>query len=406
MEDKLRLECKKEDVMKVTKRSKNTLCIILQLLLIAAFLSLSGNLLHADTLQEAAKRGDITTISSLLNEGASPDAKDSDGVTALMYASESGHTDVVVLLLKQGANPNLRDSQYGMNALMLSAAEGHTNIVGLLLEAKSEVNAKDYNLGATALMGAAEYGHTAVIELLIYKGADVNAIDKRGFRALAQAATNGHPETVRLLVTNKADLNAQDDKYGATPLMGAAANGHYPIVEFLLKHGADTTLKSKNGFTALEFALQNGHVKVVDLLKQAKFQSEEIEGRNAPAPPKTGVWIGKPDLSFKITSEGKIIDLVYTVVPGFMGASDCKVILSDIPIKNNKVDYKKWKSQDEEGVYAFHLVGTFTSDTSFEGHCKSAWCTTGNSLLGVGMMGNRELDLSATHSPEKKGERE
>jgi ankyrin repeat protein len=222
------------------------------------------------TIHEAAKRGDLEVVTGLLEQGADPDAKDGDGVTALMHASESGHPAVVGILLQQGADPDLRESGYGMTALMVSSAEGHTEAVRLLVEAEADVNLKDKNLGATALLGAAEYGHTEVIRLLLAKGAEVNVADKRGFRALAVAATNGHLGTVELLIANEASINAQDDKYGATPLMGAAANGHHSVAELLLKHGADTTRKAKNGSTALDFARQKGHTRVAALIKSRR----------------------------------------------------------------------------------------------------------------------------------------
>jgi hypothetical protein len=118
--------------------------------------------------------------------------------------------------------------------------------------------------------------------------------------------------------------------------------------------------------------------------------------------PKPGIWKGKPGLSFTVTSEGKITDLVYTVVPGMMGRSDCRVILSNIPINKNKVDYKQWIT--DKGEAAFHLIGTFTSATTFVGSCKSKWCTVGQSLEGVGMIGDIQTSLEARHESvqEKK----
>ena len=233
---------------------------------LAALLAGLGVSRADDKLPLAAKKGDVATIKHLLDTGTDANGYDSEGVTALMRAAEAGHTNVVEVLLKHGANVNLRDKTRGMTALMVSAAEGHTRVVERLLAAKAEVNAKDDNLGATALMGAAEYGHTEVIALLLAAGADANAQDKRGFCAIAQAATNGHFDTVKLLAEKGADINLQDNKYGANALMGAAATGNERLVAFLLKQGAKRDLKAKNGFTALDFARNKGHSKVVQLL--------------------------------------------------------------------------------------------------------------------------------------------
>ncbi len=53
------------------------------------------------TLIDAASHGDIKRVRSLLAGGADVNAKDTDGVTALMMAAQDGHTDIVKVLLKK-----------------------------------------------------------------------------------------------------------------------------------------------------------------------------------------------------------------------------------------------------------------------------------------------------------------
>ena len=240
-------------------------------LMLALFaLSFFVSVAEAQSLYDAAKRGDLASVARLLKQGGNPDVKDGDGVTALMYASEQGHAKVVEFLLKQGANPNIQDSGYGMTALMVSAAEGHAEVVRLLLDAKADVNMKDNNLGATALLGAAEYGYIEIIEALIASGADVNARSKLNRTALMMSATNGHTSTVEALLSAGADANVKDLKYGATALMGAASNGHIDIVKALIQKGAKLDEKNNNGMTALEMAKAKGRTGVASTLEMAK----------------------------------------------------------------------------------------------------------------------------------------
>jgi uncharacterized protein len=64
----------------------------------------------------------LATVALLLDKGARIDDSDDRGRTALMIASEAGHTGVVDLLLKRGADPKLKDKS-GKNAADLAATE-------------------------------------------------------------------------------------------------------------------------------------------------------------------------------------------------------------------------------------------------------------------------------------------
>ena len=69
-------------------------------------------LLLADSstdLLNSANRGETAQVKTLLDTGASVDAKDKRGRTPLMLAAQRGHVDTVKLLLAKGADPNARD---------------------------------------------------------------------------------------------------------------------------------------------------------------------------------------------------------------------------------------------------------------------------------------------------------
>lgn len=54
--------------------------------------------------------GDVEALRRLLDGGASVDARDGDGWTALHHAASEGHVAVTKLLLERGADPNGRDA--------------------------------------------------------------------------------------------------------------------------------------------------------------------------------------------------------------------------------------------------------------------------------------------------------
>lgn len=67
-----------------------------------------------------------------LRRGPGANIQDSNGYSALHYASLNGHTDCVKLLLMHEASANLPDSR-GSSPLHLAAWAGHQEIVKLLL---------------------------------------------------------------------------------------------------------------------------------------------------------------------------------------------------------------------------------------------------------------------------------
>ncbi|KAK7431998.1 hypothetical protein QQZ08_001288 [Neonectria magnoliae] len=61
------------------------------------------------------------------------------------------------------------------------------------------------------------------------------------------------------------DVNVLDSA-GAFPLYSAAASGQYDEARRLLERGANASMRTRYGWTALHWAAANGHASVVELL--------------------------------------------------------------------------------------------------------------------------------------------
>src|SRR5579862_2901095 len=122
---------------------------------------------------ECARLGKTDAIKLFLDAGMNPNAKDSRGLTALIWGAAGGYTDIVKALLDKGADVNAT-SKIGWTALMSAAFNGHTDTLLVLLTKGAKVNAKT-NSGETVLMFAAQNGNTETVQTLLAKGADVNA---------------------------------------------------------------------------------------------------------------------------------------------------------------------------------------------------------------------------------------
>jgi len=62
-----------------------------------------------------------------------------------------------------------------------------------------------------------------------------------------------------------ADFNISNE-FGVTPLMSVAKTGNIQLVRFLLKHIRNVNQEDKRGNTALYYAVEGGHIEVVQVL--------------------------------------------------------------------------------------------------------------------------------------------
>jgi len=91
-----------------------------------------------EDLLTAARKGDIAEVKSLLEKGASLEAKSRYGQTPLFFAARNGHEELVKFLLAKGANPNIKDTFYRSSLIASAADKGYTSVVKLLLDAGSD----------------------------------------------------------------------------------------------------------------------------------------------------------------------------------------------------------------------------------------------------------------------------
>ena len=152
----------------------------------------------AQALRRAALEGQIEKVRASLDQGASPDARDADGRTALMMAAFNGHTKSAQLLMDRGAKVNVHDG-VGRTALMYAAAGPNTQTVKHLIDHGANLDIQDTEEGFTALMFAAAEGEAEVIKVLLSHGANIKITDKDGDTALCFAKKNGHQEAVQEL---------------------------------------------------------------------------------------------------------------------------------------------------------------------------------------------------------------
>jgi ankyrin repeat protein len=152
-----------------------------------------------NALIRAALFGDTPTISLFLSKGIDINAKDNEGLTALINSIFNVNRSVTIQLLERGADPDLVGA-LGLTAVSAAVTYGDNESVMAILKRANNINTRD-NDGNTALMWAVynEHDNVAIIQALLDKGADVNLKANDGSTALSWALKKGNTETVALL---------------------------------------------------------------------------------------------------------------------------------------------------------------------------------------------------------------
>ncbi len=230
-------------------------------------------------LMYAARAGQIAIVKALIDEHATVNAQAKDGRTALMYAAMSDEPAAARVLIEAQANVDARDEQ-GVTALMLAAGRGRMEAVEAILRQGANTEFRN-KWGDTALLFAARTGSLEKVKAILDAGAVVDAGNQSGQTALWLAF---EPEEldlaiIELLLARGARVNQTDTVGGVTPLMRAAWRGHAASAAALLKAGADTKIRDREGLTVREWAANRGDDQgkaILALLDPAP---------TAPAPP-------------------------------------------------------------------------------------------------------------------------
>jgi ankyrin repeat protein len=246
----------------------------------------------------AAREGDIESARVMLEQGVDINYGDVDNTTALVVAIMNKQYTFAKFLIERGADVNIAGS-YGRTPLYAIAdmrnedysalpnrktedplptidvlkalLDRHANVDATLtafLPGRSGMDFGDATLGqgTTPLMRAARAGDTAAIRLLLDAGADAKRTTKDGNTALMFAAGVGYRdkntrgaerdalEAVKIFVSAGFDVRQRNSRE-ETALHGAADRGADTIVQYLVDHGAELNVKTKQGFTPLDVAM-------------------------------------------------------------------------------------------------------------------------------------------------------
>lgn len=166
-----------------------------------------------------------------------------------------------------------------------AAMKGNKQAVRSLIQQKANVNAPQAD-GTTALHWAVRADDLETAQLLIGAGAKVTAANRDGATPLLLAAINGNAPMLEVLIKAGADPNTPLTKSQDTALMMASRTGKTDAIKALLDHGAHVNAKETWGdTTALMWAVSERHPAAVKMLVE---RGADVNARSKFVPSTTG----------------------------------------------------------------------------------------------------------------------
>jgi len=234
--------------------------------------TLPRGIMCLSALGAAAEAGHLAIVELLIERGADIYGIAQHGYPAVASAHWKKQQHIVDYFLgPAAAHPTMQGAPtYGLGIeIHLAARNGWTELVQKHIALDPLAVHGRGLLGDTPLHWASHNGHEAVVLALLAAGADIEAdeIGLYGGKPLHWASEH-EPHIVRLLLARGADPNSRNLKNGHTPLIMCARQREdcAECARLLLEAGADTEARNFEGKTALETALERGHLKVAEVL--------------------------------------------------------------------------------------------------------------------------------------------
>jgi len=238
---------------------------------------------------KACHKENESIIRYLIEHGATIDKKKYD--LSLNIAIKYGNIKIIKYLVEHGASINV-ENENGFTPLIDSCYIGNESIVKFLIDHKANVNMKSKN-NDTPLTIACKEGNSAIVKYLVDHGADVNMKGKNDDVPLIVACNEGNKTTTNTLIQRKTSfinkykeidkIKGKEENYIPIPTSDntnkiekkESSNNssnkiekeeYDVIIKYLIDHGANVDVKSKEGDTPLTITCKKGNEVIVKYL--------------------------------------------------------------------------------------------------------------------------------------------
>lgn len=235
--------------------------------------NLGSTVMHTAVRWDAPK-----SIDKLLALGINVNAQNTSGKSPLAEAVVAGKYDIAKKLLASGADPNICDSN-GVTVLMDAIRGCSRESVQLLLKYGANPNVQEVN-GRNAYHEAAYMADLDIIRLIRNAGGNPLSRDKQGNTPFS-IVVNKDISVIREVLGNNYTITDSD---GNTPVhIVVKVNASDQLLQTLIDEGYPVDTRNADGYTALNYAIENDDVKTALVLLENganPFQQIDKKGKN------------------------------------------------------------------------------------------------------------------------------
>jgi ankyrin repeat protein len=191
----------------------------------------------------------------------------------IVRASEHAAGEVIETLIRSGASVAVRDdpktavdSTWGYTPLHAAAFRGNLSAASVLLKHGADVRVREEKYHGTPGGWANHAGHTEVRELILREAVDIMEAVEYGLTERVLEILQEDVGAIHRTFQNYPLFPLYADGW-FTPLAFAVKFGQTEIVRLLLEQGANASIRSPEGRTLYEIALEMGRQGIADILK-------------------------------------------------------------------------------------------------------------------------------------------
>jgi FOG: Ankyrin repeat len=231
-------------------------------------------------LVSAVKRCDISTVATLLNEGADPNACDRDAQGQPFWVHlfhivrgtkpDGSRAPSCLDLALTGYEFDQLSGEWRTTFDRKPSPPDNPRLAELLLDHGADGNRPD-PFGEAPLLRACSDWKWQTANLLIDRGMNVNVRGYLDLTPLLLAVMHGNGALVKKLLKKGANPDVQDEPNGWTPLMFAVCYGREDIIRSLLDANGNVRVKARNGQDSLDYARdQHRSRKIISMLESKR----------------------------------------------------------------------------------------------------------------------------------------